>query len=155
MRTAAALVAIALACSACKTAQQPQQQQQDQQKPSTYDGEGKPKIKFEEQPASSGGRAAPGAIDYVMTPFENIVYLPWKFLGGAGKGAVDGVSAGFAKDRMPILGLIFSPVNAVAGLATGAVEGVAISPGVVGPSDDFGRAMGLPLRHATSIWWYE
>jgi hypothetical protein len=151
MRTAAALVTLALACGACKTAQ-PQQQQE---KPSTYDGEGKPKIKFEESPSNSGGRAAPGAFDYVMTPFENIVYLPWKLLGGAGKGVADGVSAGFGKDRMPILGLVFSPLNAVAGLVTGAVEGVALSPGVVGPSDDFSRAMGQPLRHPTSIWWYD
>jgi hypothetical protein len=152
MRTAAALVILVLACAACKTAQ-PQAQQD--QKPSTYDGEGKPKIKFEEAPAQTGGRPGPGAVDYVMTPFENIVYLPWKLIGGAGKGAADGVSAGFAKDRMPIMGLLFSPLNAAAGLVTGAVEGVSLSPVVVGPSDDFSRAMGQPLRHPTSIWWYE
>ena len=152
MRTAAALVILVLACADCKTSQ-PQKQQD--QKPSTYDGEGKPKIKFEEGSGKSAGRAAPGVIDYAMTPFENIVYLPWKLLGGGGKGVADGVSAGFAKDRMPILGLVFSPINAVAGLLTGAAEGVALSPGVVGPSDDFGRAMAQPMRHPTSIWWYE
>ena len=149
MRTAVALVILVLACAACKTAQ-PQDQ-----KPSTYDGEGKPKLKFEEAPAQSSGRPGPGVVDYAMTPIENIVYLPWKLLGGAGKGVADGVSAGFAKDRMPIMGLVFSPINAVAGLLTGAAEGVALSPGVVGPSDDFGRAMSGPMRHPTSIWWYE
>jgi hypothetical protein len=151
MRTAAALVVLALACASCKTAP-PQQQDQ---KASTYEGEGKPKIKFENQSKEPGGRPAPGAFDYVMTPFENVVYLPWKFLGGAGKGVADGVSAGFAKDRMPIIGLLFSPLNAVAGLLTGAVEGVALSPGVVGPADDFSKAMNQPLRHPTSIWWYD
>lgn len=152
MRRAVPLVVLVLACAACKSAQQ--QAPQDQ-KASTYDGEGKPKIKFEDQQSDPKGRAAPGAMDYVMTPFENIVYLPWKLLGGAGKGVADGVSAGFAKDRMPIMGLVFSPINAVAGFVTGAVEGVALSPGVVGPSDDFSRAMGQPLRHPTSVWWYE
>jgi hypothetical protein len=152
MSRAVPLVVLVLACAACKSAQPKEPQDQ---KPSTYDGEGKPKIKFDDQASDPKGRAAPGTADYVMAPFENIVYLPWKFIGGAGKGAVDGVSAGFAKDRMPIMGLVFSPINAVAGLVTGAVEGVALSPGVVGPSDDFSRAMGQPLRHPTSIWWYE
>jgi hypothetical protein len=151
MRIAVPLVVLGLACGACKTAQP----KQDDTKASTYDGEGKPKIKFDDQPADPKGRAAPGTVDYVMAPFENIVYLPWKLIGGAGKGAVDGVSAGFAKDRMPIMGLIFSPINAAAGLVTGAAEGIILSPGLVGPSDDFARAMGQPLRHPTSVWWYE
>ena len=127
---------------------------------STYEGEGSPKIKFGDggtgtgtsKAAASGG---PGVLDYVALPFENVLYLPWKFVGGGLKGAADGVGAGFSKDRMPALGLLFSPLNLVAGFVTGAVEGVAMSPGLVGPDDSFGYAMGRPMKRATSIWWYE
>jgi hypothetical protein len=127
-------------------------------KASTYDGEGDPKIKFKSEPtpapseSSSGG---PGVMDYVAVPFKNIVYIPWKLIGGGGKGASDGVTAGFAKDRMPIMGVIFSPVNLVVGFLTGAVETVATDPVFVGPTDSFGHAMAQPTRHSTAIWWYE
>jgi hypothetical protein len=52
-------------------------------------------------------------------------------------------------------GVLFSPVNAVLGLLTGAVEGLAVSPGLVGPEDNFGHAMGQPVRNPTTIWWYK
>jgi hypothetical protein len=125
-------------------------------KASTYDGEGPPKIKFKnESPTGVEPSAGPGFFDYAMVPFENIVYVPWKFLGGGGKGVADGVTAGFAKDRMPILGVIFLPVNVIAGFVTGAVETVVMDPVFVGPRDSFGHAMAQPTRHATAIWWYE
>ena len=65
------------------------------------------------------GSKGPGAGDYAMVVPENLVWWPWKIIGGTGKGLVDGVSAGFTPERLPILGLLFSPVNAVLGTVTG------------------------------------
>jgi len=143
-----------LASSACKSAPS------EPPKASTGDFKGENKIRFQEEPpAKAADSGEPGFVDYAATPFENIVYLPWKVIGGAIKGSVDGVSAGFGKDpsgnqRMPAIGLLFSPVNLVFGFVTGALEGAVIDPGVVGPTDSFGHAMDRPLRHPTSIWWY-
>lgn len=154
MRIAAFVLVAALALAAgCKTSQS------DVPPPtaSTYEGEGNPKLKFKDEGGGGGsqGSGGPNALNWVAVPFENIVYLPWKVVGGLFKGASDGVSAGFAKDRMPIMGVIFSPVNLIIGGVTGAVEGAVGSPGVIGPSDSFGHAMSQPTKHATSIWWYE
>lgn len=96
----------------------------------------------------------PGAGDYAMVLPENVVYLPWKSIGGAFKGASDGVYAGFDKGRMPALGVLFSPVNLVVGFLTGFVEGTVMSPGVVSASDSFSRAMAGPTKRTTTIWWY-
>jgi hypothetical protein len=148
------VAAFGLASAACKSTPS------DPPKASTGDYKGENKIRFKEEPEpSSSSSGGPGAFDYAMVPFENIVYLPWKVIGGACKGGVDGVSAGFGKDssgnqRMPIMGLLFSPLNLVTGFVTGAVEGAVIDPGVIGPTDSFGHSMGQPLRHPTSIWWY-
>ncbi len=146
--------ALAFACAACKSSSSAPPQA------STGDFKGEHKIRFQEEappPAESSGGSK--ALAWAATPFENIVYLPWKFVGGALKGVADGVSAGFGKDssgnpRMPIMGVLFSPVNAVLGLGTGAVEGLAIEPVLLGPDDGFGHAMSQPMRHPTSIWWY-
>lgn len=127
-------------------------------KASTYDGEGDPKIKFKSDNGDAGGgetSGGPSAISYVVAPLSNIIYIPWKLIGGGAKGASDGVSAGFSKDRMPILGVVFAPINLVVGFLTGAVETVALSPVFIGPGDSFGHAMAQPTRHATAIWWYE
>ena len=96
----------------------------------------------------------PGAGAYAAVVPENIVWLPWKMVGGAIKGAGDGVGAGFEQGRMPAMGALFSPINLVTGFVTGFFEGAAMSPGLVGPSDDFGRAMGSPMKRATTVWWY-
>jgi hypothetical protein len=146
------LVSALVLAGGCKSSQP---SQSAPPKASTYDGEGEPKIKFKSEPAEPAESGGPGAMSYVAVPFENIVYVPWKLIGGGAKGVSDGVSAGFAKDRMPILGVVFLPVNAVVGFLTGAVETVAMSPVFVGPSDSFGHAMSQPLRHPTAIWWYE
>jgi hypothetical protein len=144
-----------LASTACKSAPS------EPPKASTGDFKGENKIRFQEEPAAEtkSGSSGPGFWDYAAAPFENIVYLPWKVVGGAIKGSVDGVSAGFGKDpsgnqRMPAIGLLFSPLNLVVGLLTGAVEGAVIDPGIVGVNDSFGHAMNQPLRHPTPIWWY-
>ena len=97
----------------------------------------------------------PNALDYAMVVPENVVWVPWKLIGTAGKGASDGVMAGFGRDGMPILGVIFAPVNLVAGLVTGLVEGAVLSPGLIGPTDRFGKAMAAPTKHDTTIWWYD
>lgn len=157
MRTAALVLAalalmFAVGCKSAESAKSPQPQA------STYEGEGKPKIKFGEGGSGGGQASSDGGsnvIGWVLVPFENVLYLPWKLVGGGLKGAADGVGAGFAKDRMPYLGALFSPLNAVAGFVTGAAEGVALKPMLIGPSDNFGYAMGRPLNHATTIWWYE
>jgi hypothetical protein len=91
--------------------------------------------------------------DYAMTVPKNIVWWPWKIIGGTGKGFVDGIGAGFDDNRMPVLGLIFSPVNAVMGLVTGLGTGIVSEPGVIGPRTNFGRTMGLPTQRPTPIWW--
>lgn len=98
--------------------------------------------------------SGPGVGAYALTVPKNVVWWPWKAIGGAGKGAFDGVFAGFDKGRMPLAGLIFSPVNLVAGFVTGLVEGIAMPPGVIGPTQNFGKTMASPTRRTTTIWWY-
>jgi hypothetical protein len=105
-------------------------------------------------PAPSGPSTASQVGGYALAVPENIVYVPWKMIGGGIKGASDGVRAGFDKGRMPLLGAIFSPVNLVTGFVTGFGEGFAMSPMLLGPSDRFGRAMAAPTKRATTIWWY-
>ena len=138
-------LALACAAGACKTAQH-------EREASSGDYAGEEKIRFRSEGESSGGSNVAG---YVLAPFENVVYLPWKIIGSGVKGASDGVGSAFSRDRMPVLGILFSPVNAVAGFVTGAAEGIGIQPVLVGPQDDFSRAMAQPTRHATTIWWYE
>lgn len=148
MQRVAAVVAILFAgllAVSCRT--QPDAPPQ----PSTGDASGEEKIRFQSEPARS---EEPGTIDYVTTPFENVVWWPWKIIGTGLKGAADGVGSGFKQERMPAIGLLFSPVNLVAGLVTGMVQGIPMSPLLIGPRDSFGRTMSQPMRHATSIWWY-
>jgi hypothetical protein len=95
----------------------------------------------------------PGVGDYALVLPKNIVWIPWKTLAGTGKGLVDGVAAGFDDGRVPLLGLLFSPLNAVMGLVTGFGTGLFGEPGFVGPRTNFGRTMGLPLQRPTPIWW--
>jgi hypothetical protein len=141
------VVVVGLFAGACRTSQP-----EEPPKPSSGDASGEEKIRFQsEAPAPS---TEPGVVDYVEAPFENVVWWPWKIIGTGLKGAVDGVSCGFRPGRMPAVGLIVSPINLVAGLVTGMVEGIAMSPLLVGPRDSFGHTMGLPMRHPTSIWWY-
>src|SRR5437870_5160951 len=118
---ASLLVCLALAAGACQTTSSSSSSDAPKQA-STYDGEGKPKIKFQDQSGGGGGGSSGGSsvLGWVAAPFENIVYLPWKLIGGGIKGAADGVGAGFGKDktggqRMPVLGVLFSPLNLVAG----------------------------------------
>jgi hypothetical protein len=111
----------------------------------------------EAAPSGRKSKKASGAEragEYALTVPQNIVYLPWKLIGGGVKGASDGVQAGFDKGRMPLFGLLFSPVNLVTGFVTGAGEGLVMPPAVVGPDDDFGRAMAGPTDRDTTIWWY-
>jgi hypothetical protein len=95
----------------------------------------------------------PGVGDYALVLPQNLVWVPWKILAGTGKGIYDGVEAGFAADRVPILGLLFSPLNAVMGLVTGFGTGMFSEPGFIGPRTNFGRTMGLPTQRPTPIWW--
>jgi hypothetical protein len=83
----------------------------------------------------------------------NVVWWPWKVIGRAGRGAVDGSAAGF-DHGMPIYGVVFLPINAVAGFLTGAVEGAAMGPGIITPDHDYGREMSKPLRLPITVWWY-
>lgn len=148
------VAALAFASAACSTPPK----DKSAQKASTYEGEGDPKIKFGDKTGGNRDESSEGGsnvLGWALAPFENVVYLPWKLIGGGVKGASDGVRAGFDKDRMPFLALIFSPVNALVGFGTGAVEGVALKPVLVGPGDSFGHAMAQPTKHATTIWWYE
>jgi hypothetical protein len=143
------VLSLAFACSACKSAPK------EAPVPSTGDASGEEKIRFrtgaDDAPSSEG----PGVGAYVAAPFENVLWWPWKIVGTGVKGAADGVASGFQKDRMPVLGLLFSPLTGAAGLVTGFFEGVAMGPGLVGPSDNFGHVMSLPPKHATTIWWYK
>ncbi len=91
---------------------------------------------------------------YALAVPENVIWIPWKLIGTAGKGLADGVGAGFREGRMPAYGVLFLPINAAAGLVTGLVEGAAMPPMLVGPDDNFGRTLGKPPAHATSVWWY-
>lgn len=91
---------------------------------------------------------------YVLAVPENIVWIPWKMVGGGLKGASAGVQTGFTKGDMPALGLLFSPLNLVLGFVSGFVEGAAMSPALIGPSDNFGRVMESPTKRSMNIWWY-
>jgi len=106
-----------------------------------------------EQTGSDSGPKSIGFGDYAMTVPKNIVWWPWKIIGGTGKGFVDGLGAGFDENRMPILGLLFAPVNAVIGTVTGLGVGTFSEPGVIGPRTNFGRTLGLPTQRPTPIWW--
>src|ERR1700704_709010 len=90
--------------------------------PSTGDASGEEKIRFS-TPAEETSSGGPGAGAYIAAPFENVLWWPWKIVGTGIKGAGDGVGSGFQKDRMPILGFIFSPLTLCAGLVTGMAEG--------------------------------
>ncbi len=104
--------------------------------------------------ASTGTTAQDaGILDYAMVVPENAAYLPWKMVAGLGKGIVDGGAAGFEPHRLPILGLLFLPVNVAVGGVTGLVAGTVAEPGFVGPRASFGRTMGLPLQRRTPLWW--
>ena len=104
-------------------------------------------------PAEDDDPHAPGALAYAATVPENALWWPWKIVGGTGKGLVDGVVAGFGPERLPILGLVFSPVNAAVGTVTGLVTGTLSQPGWIGPREDFGKTMALPMKRPTPIWW--
>ncbi len=106
-----------------------------------------------EERAATRGRRGVGIGDYALTVPKNLVWWPWKIIGGGGRGFVDGIGAGFDDNRMPILGLLFSPVNAAIGLVTGLGVGVVSEPGVIGPRTPFGRTMGIPTQRPTPIWW--
>ncbi len=98
-------------------------------------------------------RPEAGFGDYALVVPKNLVWWPWKIIGGTAKGTVDGIGAGFEEDRMPVLGLVFLPVNAVVGLLTGFGTGVVSEPGAIGPYTNFGSTMGLPMQRPTPIWW--
>jgi hypothetical protein len=156
MNRSAALVltlALGVSAAACKTAAPQQDAPPTPSTPSTGDFAGEEKIRFKSE-GSGSSTNEPGVGAYIAAPFENVLYLPWKVIGSGIKGASDGVGAGFTKDRMPVYGIIFSPVNLVVGLLTGMGEGAVMKPGVVGPSDSFSHAMAQPPKHVTTIWWY-
>ena len=104
--------------------------------------------------APQGPSAVGRAGGYALAVPKNVLWLPWKMVGGALKGASDGVQAGFERDRQPLLGVVFSPVNLVAGFATGLVGGTTMGPFLVGPDDNYGRVMSSPISNYTDIWWY-
>jgi hypothetical protein len=145
---AAVLVLAAAAAGGCKTSSDMQDPPPSGGAEMTESGA----IRFRSESSSS---SKGGAMRYVTLPFENIVYLPWKLVGGGFKGAADGVSAGFGEGRLPVLGVLFSPINAVAGFVTGGVQGLARSPFLIGPDHSFSYAMSLPTTSPTTIWWYE
>jgi hypothetical protein len=116
--------------------------------------ESKPKAPEAERVEKGGASGAGRAGAYALAVPQNVLWVPWKIVGGGLKGAQDGVVAGFDKGRMPLLGILFSPINAVTGLATGLVEGAAMSPALVGPDDSYGRVMSSPLSRTTYVWWY-
>ena len=99
------------------------------------------------------GRQGLGFGDYAMTVPKNIVWWPWKIIGGTGKGLVDGIGAGFDENRLPVLGLIFSPLNAAIGLVTGFGTGIISAPGAIGPRTNFSRTLDIPTQRPTPIWW--
>ncbi len=96
---------------------------------------------------------APGVLDYLSTVPENAIWWPWKIVGGTVKGFVDGIAGGFTPDRLPILGLLFSPVNAAVGTLTGFTIGTLSAPGLIGPRDNFSKTMSVPMARPTPIWW--
>lgn len=104
------------------------------------------------RPGKSEGGAR--AVQWLWKGPLNLVWWPWKIVGKGVRGIVDGVSAGFGEGRVPIIGLIVSPVNAVVGLGTGLVEGIGMGPGLITPDTDAGRAFAKPTSVPTSIWWY-
>jgi hypothetical protein len=109
-----------------------------------------------DQPTTRPGKSEGGAraVEWLWKGPLNLVWWPWKIVGKSGRGLVDGVSAGFAEGRVPIIGLAVSPVNAALGLVSGMAEGIGMGPGLMTPETDAGRAFSKPLSVPTSIWWY-
>ena len=105
-----------------------------------------------QRPGKSTGGARAG--EWLWKGPLNLVWWPWKIVGKAGRGLVDGVGAGFDEGRVPILGLAMSPVNAAVGLVSGTVEGIGMGPGLITPETDAGKAFAKPTSVPTTIWWY-
>lgn len=136
---AAALGAAALSSAGCVSTQAAEEPQKAP-KAERVEGEG----------PSTGSRVA----GYALAVPENVLWVPWKMVGGAVKGASDGVMAGFDKGRMPLAGVVFSPLNLVTGFVTGFVEGLTMPPMLVGPDDSYSKVMASPTKRTTTIWWY-
>lgn len=147
----AALLAAAVAFApACVTTSEPKDGMSSTVSRDTAKGGG------ESAPGDSGQSGVGRAGKIAATVPANIVWIPWKIVGSGLKGASDGVHAGFDKGRgMPLLAVLFSPVNLAAGLVTGIFEGAAMPPLLIGPDDNFGRTFSSPTSRATTIWWYE
>lgn len=137
-----ALLALA-ACSSSKKEWDPEIKEED----------GEKSLQLTTRREKQTGLARAG--EWAYTAPINLVYWPWKVIGRGGRGAADGVVAGFNEGRMPIFGLVFSPVNLVTGLLTGMAEGVVLSPGAVTPDRDIGRSFARPTADPINVWWYD
>jgi hypothetical protein len=80
----------------------------------------------------------------VLSVPETAIWWPYKITSSAFRGGYDGVSGGVSHAPMPIVGLVASPITAVAGVLNGALVGVARGPAYVGTTDEFGANLGKP-----------
>jgi hypothetical protein len=80
----------------------------------------------------------------VLSVPETALWWPYKIASSAFRGGYDGVSGGVSRAPMPIVGLVASPLTAVAGMVNGTLAGVARGPAYVGSTDEFGAALGKP-----------
>lgn len=142
-RTLAALVLVAiLGLGACGT----------NATPTTALSEQEEQLEPDIPPDATESEWGRGAKWAALVP-GNIVWWPWKAIGRGGRGIVDGSAEGF-DHGMPILGVIFLPLNAITGFVTGLAEGAWMGPGIITPDHDYGREMAKPIRLPVTVWWY-
>ena len=149
MKRAVLPLALALCLGACQTTP-PEDTGWDA---TVREEEGEKSLELRSRSRRSSGMARVGEWAY-KGPL-NVAYWPWKVVGRGLRGTVDGVSAGFEDGRMPMFGLLFSPINAATGLVTGMGEGIVKSPGAITPDTDVGSAFGRPTKDPIRVWWYD
>ncbi len=123
------------------------------------DASSAPALEFAPQSQNSPGSNPPQSsatgdvLGWAAAVPANVLYFPWKTIAQGGRGLYDGPAYGMNRGY-PIMGLIFLPVNAAAGLGTGVVEGLAMEPLLYTPDVSYSRAMSKPLRLPVTVWWY-
>lgn len=81
-----------------------------------------------------------------------VVWWPYKIVTSAGRGLYDGVAGGVNRAPVPVVGVLFSPVTAAAGVVNGTVKGVTRGPAYVGGEHPIGEAFGSTVSEPIPLW---
>ena len=80
----------------------------------------------------------------VLSVPETVVWWPYKIASSTLRGGYDGVVGGVSKAPVPALGVLASPLTAVAGVVNGTVTGVGRGPAYIGTVGEFGDSLSKP-----------